>query len=373
MRAEQNDGALRQVDVGAARPRYRQLMALQNRVTPAGEIVATAARGTFMGNRGILHDEAQRIIRQSRTNMRLICRLEFKGRRREVMGPGSYTELFFLDEAVALAAGHRPRGGCRRRQYRAFIDAANVGGGFRIGGAQDLDRLLNNARRSARATAPVAELPDGTFISHGDNDFRLVWRGALRRWSPEGYVDAVAIADAGFHSAAVITPSLSVAALRAGYPVEVHHSVGVGPTVPPGFTPSSPVTEVVESPESTASTLSPELLEEIKRHLRANTMRHGEVFRAVEQELGVEQMGTSRANAQNFKNSVDAMLSGTVPATKSAAITNSYGYRYLLGCDLSPELLSHTRIFLQRQAAINPAVRTDEPLHMRALPGPDRA
>jgi hypothetical protein len=74
-------------------------------------------------------------------------------------------------------------------------------------------------------TVPIAELPDGTFIVHGDNDFRLIWRGALLRWSPERYTDPVTIAEAGFNSAVVITPSLSVAALRAGYPVEVHHSV----------------------------------------------------------------------------------------------------------------------------------------------------
>lgn len=204
-------------------------MPLQNRVTPSGEIVATTARGTFMGNRGILHDEAKRIVRQARTSMWLICRLEFKGRRRQVMSPGSYTELFFLDEAVALAAGHRPCGECRREQYRAFIDAANAGGGFRIGGAKDLDRLLNESRRRPRSTAPVAELPDGTFIVDGDNDFRLVWHGALHRWSPEGYIDPVAIADAGFQSAVVVTPSLSLAALRAGYPVAVHQSAGGGP------------------------------------------------------------------------------------------------------------------------------------------------
>lgn len=157
--------------------------------------------------------------------MWLICRLEFNGRRREVTGPGSYTELFFLDEAVALAAGHRPCGECRRRQYRAFIDAATVGGDHRIGGAQDLDRLLNESRRRPRMTAPIAELPDGAFILLGDNDFRLVWDGALHRWTHDGYADPVAIADAGCDSAVVITPALSVAALRAGYPVQVHASI----------------------------------------------------------------------------------------------------------------------------------------------------
>ncbi|MGV0741035.1 SIR2 family NAD-dependent protein deacylase [Mycolicibacterium sp. XJ870] len=343
-------------------------MPLQNRVTPTGEIVATTTRGTFMGNRGILHDETKRIVRQSRSSMWLICRLQFNGRRREVMGPGTYTELFFLDEAVALAAGHRPCGECRRRQYRAFIDAANVGGDNRISGAQDLDRLLNESRRRPRLTAPIAELPDGTFIMNGDNDFRLVRNNALHRWSHDSYTDAVAIADAGFVSAEVITPPLSVAALRSGYPVQVHQSIDDNPVVSTDFTPTPSITEVIELPQHTASTLSPELLDEIKRHLRGNPVRHGEVFRAMEQGHSVEQMGTSRANAQKFKNSVDAMLTGALPATKSAAMTNSYGYRYLLRCDLSPELISHTKAFLRRLTDINPAVRANEALHTRALP-----
>jgi hypothetical protein len=88
----------------------------------------------------------------------------------------------------------------------------------------------------------------------------------------------------------------------------------------------------------------------------------------MEQGFEVDQMGTTRANAQNFKNSVEAMLEGALPTTRSAALTNSYGYRYLLGCDLSPELRNHTTAFLQRLAKINPEVRIDAPLHIRALP-----
>ena len=116
-------------------------------------------------------------------------------------------------------------------------------------------------------------------------------------------------------------------------------------------------------------TLTPEIREEIERHLRVNPVRHGEVFRAMERGLDVDQMGTSRANALTFKNSVEAMLAGSLPTTKSAALTNSYGYRYLLGCEVSAELLSHTKYFLRRLASINPDVRIDEPLHIRALPG----
>ncbi|MDT5075084.1 MAG: hypothetical protein QOH82_4404, partial [Mycobacterium sp.] len=169
-------------------------MPLRNRVTPSGEIIATTARGTFMGNRGILHDENQRIVRNSRLNTWLICLLEFNGRRREVMSQGAYTELFFLDEAVALAAGHRPCGECRRTDYRAFIAAANVGNENPIAGASALDGRLKASRSAPRSTAPIAALRDGVFVELADGDLRLVWDGALHRWTPEGYVEPVAIA-----------------------------------------------------------------------------------------------------------------------------------------------------------------------------------
>ncbi|MGV9798605.1 hypothetical protein ACWDTP_11175 [Mycobacterium sp. NPDC003449] len=171
-----------------------------------------------MGNRGILHDGDRNLVRTSRNSMWLICRLEFKGRRRELMRPGSYTELFFSDEAVALAAGHRPCAECRRPRYRAYIDAANTGTDDPIGSAKDLDRALNAARRSPRTTADVASLPDGAFVALGDNDFRLVWDGSMHRWTPGGYVDALPVAD---RRARVLTPSLSVRALRYGYRPDV--------------------------------------------------------------------------------------------------------------------------------------------------------
>lgn len=203
-------------------------MPRQNRVTPGGALIATTARGTFMGNRGILHDERQRIVRTSRGPMWLICQLEFNGRRRPLMNPGTYTELFFLDEAVALAAGHRPCGECRRIHYRAYLDAVNAGRDGPIGGGRDLDRHLNASRRAPRPTLPLATLPDGVFVALGDDDFRLIWDGALHRWSPEGYLAAVALADLECSEGAVVTPALSVAALRHGYPVSVHDSVHVG-------------------------------------------------------------------------------------------------------------------------------------------------
>ena len=114
--------------------------------------------------------------------------------------------------------------------------------------------------------------------------------------------------------------------------------------------------------------LAAELRAEIEDHLRANPVRHGEVFRDLERGLTAEQMSTGRSNVRNFINSVEAMLTGTLPTTKSAAMVNSYGYRYLLGRDLSPELKSHTRKFLRQLAAINPEITVDEPLRITALP-----
>jgi len=117
-------------------------VALQNRVTPFGEIVATPARGLSMGNRGILHDDRRRLGRRRWTHKAWICCVtEFRGRRRQVMAPGRYTELFFLDEAVALAAGHRPCFECRRAAANAF--AACWGGEPR---APDMDRVLHAER-----------------------------------------------------------------------------------------------------------------------------------------------------------------------------------------------------------------------------------
>lgn len=352
-------------------------MPLQNRVTPAGEIIATPARGTLMGNRGILHDDNRQIVRSSRNAMWLICRLEFKGRRRALMSPGTYTELFFLDEAVALAAGHRPCGECRRTQYRAYLMAVNQSSEESVDGPRDLDRRLNESRRRTWTIAALADLPDGAFVALGDDDFRLIWRGSLHRWTPGGYVDAVAINEVTSKTATVFTPALSVMALRHGYSVEVHPSAEPGEAPPQHadadtdtIPESSPATTQIQnsSEERLMAALTPALLDEIKRHLRANPVRHGEVFRAMEQGVDLDQMGTSRSNARNFMNSVEAMLAGTLPTTRSAALVNSYGYRYLLGCDLSPELRSHTIAFLHRLKAINPEVRVDQPLQVRSLP-----
>jgi hypothetical protein len=206
---------------GRARP------PLQNRVTPAGDPIATAARGTLMGNRGRLHDDARRVVRRVVPSYRawVTCVLAFRGRRRAVMTPGRYTELFFLDEATALAAGHRPCGECRRADFQRFKAAWRAGNprhrlpaGCRIGA---IDAVLHEDRLAPGGgqrtyEAALAALPDGTFVRRpGEPTPHLVWRGALRPWSPAGY--GAPRRPPGGGRVTVLTPRSTVAAIAAGY------------------------------------------------------------------------------------------------------------------------------------------------------------
>jgi len=305
--------------------------------------------------------------------MWLICQLEFNGRKQELMHPKRYTQLFFLDEAVALAAGHRPCGECRRKHYRAYIEAASAGGADLISGASELDKALSDSRRAPRTVAAIASLPDGVFISLGDNDFRLIWSGALYRWSAESYVDRVAITDVGFTEATVLTPALSVKALQHGYPVTVHHSVS--PVVPERVSPkkvrlyqNNPATT---SGESSMNALTPDLRSEIEQILRSSSpgLTHGEVFRYLEQDLNEEEIvdrhGTSLSNVRGFMRSLDHLLQGTMPETKSAARTNSMVYKEMLNHDLSPGLLNYVKHCLRLLMAVNPEITMD-PLRTRS-------
>jgi hypothetical protein len=137
---------------------------------PSGEIVATPERGTLLGNRGLLHDCEGRIVRPWREKRWIACVLDCKGRRRTVRSPGRYTELFFLDEATALAAGHRPCAECRRGQFDAFRDARLKGnGGAAPVTAGDIDRRLHAERLGPGGTkrtfqAALDELSDGVFV-----------------------------------------------------------------------------------------------------------------------------------------------------------------------------------------------------------------
>jgi hypothetical protein len=207
-------------------------MPLQNRITPFGEIVAHPARGTVIGNRGILHDPGRRLGRARwRHPHWIVCRLEFKGRRRQVMAPHAYTELFFLDEAVALAAGHRPCAECRRPAFNAFRSAwQRAFGGPAPLRAPDIDRALHHARvepRSRRQITFAAELdrlPDGAFVAlAGDAATAwLVLGDRLFPYAPEGYGPA-RVRPSGCE-ARVLTPWPTVAVLAAGYRPELHPS-----------------------------------------------------------------------------------------------------------------------------------------------------
>lgn len=176
-------------------------MPLQNRVTPFGEIIATPHQGTVFGNRGCLHDRGQQISRQYAVKRWLICQLEFKGRHRPIMVPNQYTELFFLDEATALAAGHRPCAECNRPKYNQFLtlwaQANPALAGSRRPSADRLDQILHQERLTPtrrKATFPdqLSTLPVGSFITFpADRQPYLVLQNALLAWTPAGYQEGL--------------------------------------------------------------------------------------------------------------------------------------------------------------------------------------
>jgi hypothetical protein len=201
-------------------------MPRRNRVTPRGALIADAARGTFMGNRGCLHDGAGKIRRAHRGRRWIVCALEFRGRRLPLADPGRNTQLFFLDEATALAAGHRPCGECRRAAFRAYLDAWRAGNPAAVPNGRrhvdDVDRVLHRQRIGTRERAPLGALPDGTFVApDGDPRPFLVLGDALLAWHPHGYSDRIPRIDA---AAEVLTPESTVQALRAGYHPVLHPS-----------------------------------------------------------------------------------------------------------------------------------------------------
>jgi hypothetical protein len=192
---------------------------LRNRVTPAGELIATEHRGTMYGNRGVLHNEDLALVRRHQVRRWLVCVLEFRGRRRPILRPRRYTELFFHDEAVALAAGHRPCAECRHAAYQSFLTAWTTARALPAKPAADDIDLVLHAQRGlvdgARVTYPalLSELPDGVFIVH-DGEYWLANDDALHRWTAAGYADRIDQFDG---PAAVLTPRATVEAMRAGY------------------------------------------------------------------------------------------------------------------------------------------------------------
>ena len=182
-------------------------MPLQNRVTPLGELIADPARGLVYGNRGCLHDASGRIRRHSNGKRWIACRLEFRGwRRSKLMQPGRFTELFFLDEATAFAAGHRPCALCRRADYTRLLEISGCSG------ADAVDSQLHS-ERARHHNAGLADVPDGAFVLH-DGEPWLVRGPGLLRWTPAGYTER---ASRPSGRTTVITPPTFVAVLRSGW------------------------------------------------------------------------------------------------------------------------------------------------------------
>lgn len=201
-------------------------MTRQNRVLPTGEIVAHPGRGDLMGNRGCLHDAAGRLGPRRWSHQSWVaCRLDFRGRKRTLMAPRRYTELFFLDEATALSAGHRPCGECRRKDYSLFralwsdIHGENA--------PALLDRRLHGDRvrrdrSQVRHEAEARKLPDGAFVLE-DGAAWLVSGDRLLRHTPAGYGAA---RPRPHGPVTVLTPRTTLEVMRAGYRPGLHASAG---------------------------------------------------------------------------------------------------------------------------------------------------
>jgi hypothetical protein len=203
-------------------------MPLQNRVDPYGAIFRSPARGTMMGNRGgAIHNESREIVRRYISRRWIACVLEFRGRKRTVMSPGRYTELFFLDEAVALAAGHRPCAECRRERFLAFQNAwTRRAEGNSAPRASQMDDELHSARIDRRGNkvtyeAALDHLPNGCFVDIAGSPF-LVWNGTLLLWTPERYARRDAYPQ--METVTVLTPRPTVECIRAGYQPVIHPS-----------------------------------------------------------------------------------------------------------------------------------------------------
>lgn len=188
----------------------------QNRVTPFGTIEDLPGRGTLMGNRGILHDGTERRIRRRWTNTAWIaCALEFRGWRAPLWENRRWTPLFFLDEATAFAAGHRPCALCRRADHRRFRAA------WGDTPLKEIDGTLHALRTGARLDVTRDDVTDGAMVAFDDRAW-LVWRDAVRPWSMAGYGEPETIPA----QVTLLTPPALVDVLWRGYEASVHPSAG---------------------------------------------------------------------------------------------------------------------------------------------------
>jgi hypothetical protein len=203
-------------------------MPLPNGVDPTGAIHPVCPAAGWMGNRGLLHDDEAHIVRPWRLKAWITCRLSYKGwSRKPLMKPGRYSELFFLDEATAFSAGHRPCAMCRRQDYLSFksqwLDANGFGQPML---AAELDGKLHDERTHRGSTAEwrqaLAELPSGVIVKWRDAPW--IWTGnALHAWSATGYGKPFTPDDPSAH-VELLTPPSIVRTIRAGYAVQIHSS-----------------------------------------------------------------------------------------------------------------------------------------------------
>jgi hypothetical protein len=204
---------------------------LQNRVGPTGEIVADPGRGLLMGNRGCLHGRQRRLgTSRWRSKMWICCVLDWRNVRRDVMPPGRWTALFFLDEATALAAGHRPCGYCRRADHLWFGESWRVAHGLpdrpraaELDIALHAQRVESRTRRQVTRPAVAGTLPDGVLV-RVDGSPGLLVGGHVLPWSFAGYGAPVALPPDT--TVELLTPPSITAAIRAGYRPLVHPSAG---------------------------------------------------------------------------------------------------------------------------------------------------
>jgi hypothetical protein len=205
-------------------------MPRQNRVTPFSTVIETSARGRWLGNRGCIHDESGRIRRLYQTRRWIICLLQYKGARRALMQPSRWTELFFLDEATALAAGHRPCAYCQRARYEEFRSLwARANPELVSGpkpGADEMDACLHSQRLDGcrqRITYPatLGRLPDATFVVH-NAEACLVRSLRLFPWRPDGYGAPLQLPSES--QVSVLTPRSTVNTLAAGFEVQIDTS-----------------------------------------------------------------------------------------------------------------------------------------------------
>jgi hypothetical protein len=200
---------------------------LQNRVDPFGQLIKTTARGTWIGNRGVIHNEQQQIVRPFRVKPWITCALEFKGRHREIMQPNRWTELFFLDEATAFSAGHRPCFQCRyqaHQKFKKFWIKGNSHFSFDMKTPiSEIDAIIH-AERIAKNKSKISymqdlkDLPNGTFITYNEEP-HLFKDKKLFLWRPEGYGNGIDLPNV--ETVQVLTPRSIVNMFSTGYIVQI--------------------------------------------------------------------------------------------------------------------------------------------------------